>query len=39
VIKEDNSKKVTYLAKLIEEALAEKSIAKIESMRRLPWTS
>ena len=38
VIREDNSRKIVYLAKLIEEALAEKNIGKVESMRRLPWT-
>jgi hypothetical protein len=37
-MREDNSRKIIYLAKLIEEALAEKNIPKIESMRRLPWT-
>ena len=29
---------MVYLAKLIEEAMLEGNISKVESMRRQPWT-
>jgi hypothetical protein len=38
VIREDNARKVVYLARLIEEAIAEGNLGKVEGMRRLPWT-
>lgn len=36
---EDNRKKIKYLAEMINEALSEGSIAKVEKIKRLPWTS
>ncbi len=35
---EDNRKKVSYLADLIHQAVAEGSPAKVEKIKRLPWT-
>jgi hypothetical protein len=35
---EDNRKKIKYLAEMISEAVNEGSIAKVEKLKRLPWT-
>jgi hypothetical protein len=38
LISDDNEKKISYLAKLVEDSMKESNIVNIESMRRLPWT-
>lgn len=35
---EDNRRKVAYLAELIQEALADAAPARVEKIKRLPWT-
>ena len=36
---DDNRRKIRYLAEVISEALGEGSIARVEKVKRLPWTS
>lgn len=35
---QDNEKKVKYLTELVEEALNNGEIAKVHTIKRLPWT-
>lgn len=35
---EDNRRKVSYLADLIHQAMAEGTPGRVEKIKRLPWT-
>jgi hypothetical protein len=38
MVAEDNSKKVRYLAELVEEALEKGEVDGVVKIKRLPWT-